>query len=1043
MVSLVSADEWDNVKKFNKSVGEYGKYEITNWLGLGRRIIDIELKNNSDLCLKECEAIKEVKLYGDGDRIVDDVRFFKNTSEGWKPTAISEYKLYYLDKGKWKEFQLKQKFNEGTYTIKLIGKKNPMWTIEWQIKTNGFWTEEWAVWSPTLNNKLKAYYSFDESTGSVLPDVTNNGHNGTLISMENADWVAGKIGNALNFDGVNEWVNVTNGLSGAAQYSEYSWSVWVFANTEGNADFIFNHADLGGSARSIVLNPNPTQNSTVFRNSGTDASGLYVTGNWQHYVATAKEGDKTELYIDGISVANSSFAGIFGESISEYFAFAANPNDGLGNFDGKIDEMGYWSRVLTPDEVLTLYNGGSGIAFAGILVNLNSPDDNTVTSSKNISFNITAFLSETSIGNMSIYHNGTGTWAFNSTNTTSIGVDNTTVISSLFGDGFYIWGGEVCDETGECFKSENRTINIDFTSPDIEIGAPVGTLNFSGVGALETLNTTITDSSLDTCFFDYNGTNITIEGCLSGIENSTTFTMEGNNLNMIIYANDTVGSLNSTFISWNYKVFKNSETFSNLTIMGSSEEFLINISILEGLTITTASLSYNGSQTIGNIDTTTDPNNVIISEEIIIPQVAANVNLSFHWTFLLSDGSLINSTDNNQTVNVINIDDCTSFTNVILNFTLVDEELQTILENTTLEIATNIFSQDRTTLILNISDTYSTNPTAICLSTSLAGSTNYSLDLTARYEANGYAIEYFNIVNSLLLSSSETQNITLFDLNSTDSTDFQLTFKGLDFLPEEDVLIFVDRQYISENVFKTVELPKTDSNGQTILHLVRNDVVYNLRAIKDGVVLGNLQNIIAFCDDFTIGSCTISFNAIDNESVVFNYDSEVGIIYENAPTYSSTTNRVSFDFISSDGVAKNVLMNVERRDVFGNLTVCQNTLISTSGTVSCDIGLDLTDTSLFTIISVNNTEWITSNVIIDTSTFGNIGYVAWLILAIGLLLMFTESKNGILISIIFSYVGAVGLGWSVGGVTGIGSAGIWILVMTIIGIWKLNKNRPS
>ena len=688
------------------------------------------------------------------------------------------------------------------------------------------------------------------------------------------------------------------------------------------------------------------------------------------------------------------------------------------------------------------------VNVSGGVIVLNSPEDNNVTVSTDIEFNATAtILSGATLVNRSLnvwYSNGTLLGVNSTTGLSGSTETSLDKISGLVLDEEYLWNKEYCDSDDECgFSDFNNSFSTDGGSPTIEVESPTGEIEFGFIGRLETLNVTINDTNLGTCWFDYNGTNITIEGCTSGIKNSTTFAIEENNFNMTIYANDSLGQENSTFINWTYDVFRNSETFSSTTVMGSTEEFKINVTVAQGRTITVASIFYNETPTLGTIDTTTEPNNTLISASLIIPRVTSDINLSFNWLFLLSDLNLSNSTTNNQTVSLIQIDNCTVFTNVILNLTMVDEELQTILENTTLEIAINIFSQDRTTLILNVSDTYFTNPTGICLSTTLASSTNYSLDLIARYEADAYAIEYHNIVNSLLLSSSETQNLTLFDLNLTDSTDFQLTFKGLDFLPEEDVLIFVDRQYISENTFKTVELPKTDSNGQTILHLVRNDVVYNLRAVKDGQVLGNLVNIIAFCDDFTIGSCTISFNAISNETAIFNYDSEIGILYQSAPTYDSTTNRVSFDFISSDGVAKAVLMTVERRDVFGNLTVCENTLVSTSGVVSCDIGLDLTDTSLFTTISINNTGWITSNVIIDTSAFGNIGIVMWFILALSLLLMFTESKNGILISIIFTYVGGIGLGWSIGGITGIGSAGIWVLVMTIVGIWKLNKNKKS
>ena len=53
---------------------------------------------------------------------------------------------------------------------------------------------------------LIAAYAFDEGTGTTTADATGTGHTGTLTG---ATWTAaGKNGNALSFDGVNDWVTV-------------------------------------------------------------------------------------------------------------------------------------------------------------------------------------------------------------------------------------------------------------------------------------------------------------------------------------------------------------------------------------------------------------------------------------------------------------------------------------------------------------------------------------------------------------------------------------------------------------------------------------------------------------------------------------------------------------------------------------------------------------------------------------------------------------------------------------------------------------------
>ena len=40
-----------------------------------------------------------------------------------------------------------------------------------------------------------------------------------------------------------------------------------------------------------------------------------------------------------------------------------------------------------------------------------------------------------------------------------------------------------------------------------------------------------------------------------------------------------------------------------------------------------------------------------------------------------------------------------------------------------------------------------------------------------------------------------------------------------------------------------------------------------------------------------------------------------------------------------------------------------------------------------------------------------------------------------------AYIAGIGLGILIGGIVGIGSAGIWIMLISLVGIWKINKNR--
>jgi hypothetical protein len=614
------------------------------------------------------------------------------------------------------------------------------------------------------------------------------------------------------------------------------------------------------------------------------------------------------------------------------------------------------------------------------------------------------------------------------------GVLNSSIFIKNIPDGIINWNCLAYDNSSIHGWGTNRTFTIDTILPSITINNPEILSNYGYVGMNETLNWTITDINLANIWYDYNGTNYT----LSGATGLTIFYLKSSPFNLTLWANDTVGNQNKLYRKWDYKIFELNQSFINATNEGSPVNFNASVIINETIAISSAILNYNHTAYSGSINHL-GGYSIIYKNNFITPEISANTTFPFYWTLILDDSTMINLTMENQTVYNLILDNCTSYSSKLFDLTLKDEEFQTNLDNATLEIAINLYTLDKTTLLISLgAKYYDQNPISICSNLNLSAD-SYFMEAIMKYYADEYSQEYYNVETS----DFTLQNITLYDLNSTISIPFKLTFTGIDFLPEEGVLVYVERQYIDENIFKTVELPKTDTNGQTILHLVRNDVIYNLIFIKDGAILRRFENLRAFCDDYSIGDCKINLNALSEAADIFIYDKVIGITYDSAPTYNSTTNIVSFSYVSNDGITKNVTMNVERRDVFGNNSVCSNTLNSVSGTLSCNIGSGITDTSLVIILQVDGQTWISTSVQIDTIAYGQMGYVAWFLLALGLVFMFSKDKNGILLALLLSYLGAVSMGWILGGIIGLGSAGIWIIIITLVGLWKLNKNKLS
>ena len=668
-----------------------------------------------------------------------------------------------------------------------------------------------------------------------------------------------------------------------------------------------------------------------------------------------------------------------------------------------------------------------------------------------VSFNFTSIPINTNLTNVTLF-------LWNETDNSTL-LTNFTILSgesaidttflNILEEGNYKWNVETCGIDVACVSgTSNNSFIIHLTAPNITIHFPTSSINIDHllIGNNLTLNWTIIEltqnltAHVQNCSYEYNGTMVEINKtiCLELNETSFTYALGVNNLTLSVV--DIFGLVNSVTTSWTLSLIEINQTFNNQTIEGSTETFTIVLVANES--ISSANLIYNGTITSADIDNSNFPT-VIISESITIPEIESNVNFSFFWN-VVSASFDINITANNQTVINASLDNCSVFTNVLFNYTMVDEATQVVLDgpvqNVSVEVDISVFSEDKSLQIINFSVEFSdTNSNAICSQINLFNSSTFVIDSTVKYSSAARVIEYYNIREFEIDNTTTTQNITLFDIKDSESTDFQITFKNSDFIVVEGALIQVNRQYVSEGTFKTVELPITDSNGQTVVHLVLNDVVYNYIVTKDGVVLGTFLNLIAFCDDVTIGQCFIQLNALQGTEEAFSYDSDIGLTF--SLSFNETTRNLVFTFATIDGSVKTILLSAIKMDQIGNESVCSTSVTTSSGSLTCNIASSVGNETIIVSIFVDGSLKLTqyfkaANDII----LGDGGYFLLLFLVISLALMFSESKTMIIAGVILGFIAGSLFFFIKGGIIGFGSAIIWLIIQGIILIWKLNSD---
>ncbi len=202
------------------------------------------------------------------------------------------------------------------------------------------------------------HWAFDEGSGTTVKDSSTKGNNGTL--MGSPVWVDGKLGKALQFDGVDDYVQVPHNASLIPTTGKATVSVWINAkrHTGPNGGTWQGILAKGGAPRLYNLY---TEASGVIHFS-TGPSGAYIgplsTGHvplneWVHVAVVVNGADYFYL--------NGEPAGVGGQGATVPTGGTANLTIGQTGesnfFQGMIDDPRIYDVALTAEEVKALYNG--------------------------------------------------------------------------------------------------------------------------------------------------------------------------------------------------------------------------------------------------------------------------------------------------------------------------------------------------------------------------------------------------------------------------------------------------------------------------------------------------------------------------------------------------------------------------------------------------------------------------------------------------------------------------------------------------------------
>lgn len=204
-----------------------------------------------------------------------------------------------------------------------------------------------------LSTSLVAYYPFDGNAN----DASGNGNTGE--ENGGVTFVDGINGQAANFDGVDDYIELP-----ASVISGTEFSVGFWLNRQGVHDGILS-GSKDESHNEFTVYLGSMANYELHYNSSLSfyQTGLPSSQNeWQHFLLVRSE-DQSTIYIDGISSWSVNHVG--GQAILLESLFLGAEADCVGGcfedsqyFNGSIDSLYIYNRVLNDVEIEELFQRG-------------------------------------------------------------------------------------------------------------------------------------------------------------------------------------------------------------------------------------------------------------------------------------------------------------------------------------------------------------------------------------------------------------------------------------------------------------------------------------------------------------------------------------------------------------------------------------------------------------------------------------------------------------------------------------------------------------
>ncbi len=318
--------------------------------------------------------------------VTTDSRYVYNLAYGVAGTTYAGWTLRIFDPyNNWSEVKTITFGNESYYTDGIIADGNYIYAIQWSNQNTN------NITAFDLNGNEIAKWQIDQTTTQVINGqydwVNNKVWLGGLRDLGNqedslyrwqghADKVSGMRGDAIAFDGYDDYLDVGNVFSTALselsiearvkvdQFNQppgvtkstpivSGWNAWLVDNQKGYLLRAL-HSSVNVTSWNFAVCDGTNYDGVGFDQLNDSDFAAKYAGKWVHLAGTFAP-ESLKLYLNGTlgSSKSTSLTQVYPDTSRPDWIGRTSINPGL--LDGTVDELRIYNRELTADEIADLY----------------------------------------------------------------------------------------------------------------------------------------------------------------------------------------------------------------------------------------------------------------------------------------------------------------------------------------------------------------------------------------------------------------------------------------------------------------------------------------------------------------------------------------------------------------------------------------------------------------------------------------------------------------------------------------------------------------